>query len=225
VDQYPHRAAREKAWAVFERIAKIDQNAALKLGAEQGHYDKVPALRFDEAALSDFLDWRKDLERQLRSAELSPALEGHLAKYRKLVPALALIHHIADSGEGLVSQRALLKALATAHYLKSHARRVYGSTDEAELAATWVLNLCRRERAGFRSSSFRRPAGITARSSLTSNSSPRRTSARIAGDRRSTTAAPFCSNGLSERRSCDGPPQIYSACTHRRTSRIRATTD
>jgi putative DNA primase/helicase len=139
VDQYPHRAAREKAWAVFERIAKIDQNAALKLGAEKGPYDKVPALRFDEAALSDFLDWRKDLERQLRSGELSPSLEGHLAKYRKLVPALALIHHIADSGEGLVSQRALLKALATAHYLKSHARRVYGSADEAELAAAKAI--------------------------------------------------------------------------------------
>jgi putative DNA primase/helicase len=139
VDEYPNRTAREKVWAVFDRIAKIDESTALKLGAEKGLYDKVPALRFDEGALADFLDWRTDLERLLRSGDLSPVLEGHFAKYRKLVPALALINHIADSGEGLVSQRALLKALATACYLKSHARRVYGSADEAELAAAKAI--------------------------------------------------------------------------------------
>jgi hypothetical protein len=66
---------------------------------------------------------------------MSPALEGHLAKYRKLVPSLALINHLADGGTGPVSRRALLKALAAAYYLESHARRVYGSASESELAA------------------------------------------------------------------------------------------
>jgi hypothetical protein len=55
------------------------------------------------------------------------------------VPALALMNHLADRGEGLISQRALLKALATAHYLESHARRVYRSADEAELAAAKAI--------------------------------------------------------------------------------------
>jgi hypothetical protein len=135
VDEYPNREAREKAWDVFQRASKIDQSAALKLGAEKGLYDKVPALRFDDGAQSDFRDWRTDLERQLQSGEFSPAFEGHLARYRTLVPALALMNQLADRGEGPVSQRALLKALAMAHYLKSHAQRVYGSADEAELAA------------------------------------------------------------------------------------------
>src|SRR5262249_7340828 len=75
------------------------------------------------------------LERRLRYAELSPALEGHLAKYRKLVPALALMTHFADSGDGPVTQTSLLKALAFAEYLESHAHRVYGSSHEGELAA------------------------------------------------------------------------------------------
>jgi Protein of unknown function (DUF3987) len=139
VDEYPNREAREKAWNVFQRISKIDQSAALKLGAEKGSYDKIPALRFDEGAQGDFRDWRADLERRLRSGEFSPAFEGHLAKFRKLVPALALMAHLADSGEGLVSQRALLKALAAAHYFETHARRVYGSADEAELAAAKAI--------------------------------------------------------------------------------------
>ena len=139
IDQYPNSAAREKAWEAFERMAKLDTAAALSLGAQKGPYDKVPTLRFEEAAHADFLAWRADLERRLRSGEMSPALEGHLAKYRKLVPSLALINHLADEGAGPVSHRALLKALAAAYYLESHARRVYGSASESELAAAKAI--------------------------------------------------------------------------------------
>ncbi len=49
------------------------------------------------------------------------------------------MNHLADRGEGLVSQRALLKALAMAHYLASDARRVYGSGSESELAAAKAI--------------------------------------------------------------------------------------
>jgi hypothetical protein len=139
VDEYPNREAREKAWEIYQYVSKLDETAAFKLGAEKGQYDRVPALRFDEAAHEDFLGWRIDLERRLRSSDLSPAFEGHLAKYRKLVPTLALINHLADRAEGPVSQRALLKALALAHYLESHARRVYRSANEAEVAAAKAI--------------------------------------------------------------------------------------
>ena len=139
IDQYPDSAARTKAWEAFERMAKLDTAAALSLGAHKGPHDKLPSLRFEEAAHVDFLAWRMDLERRLRSGEISPALEGHLAKYRKLVPSLALINHIADGGTGPVSHRALLKALAAAYYLESHARRVYGSGQEGELAAAKAI--------------------------------------------------------------------------------------
>jgi Protein of unknown function (DUF3987) len=135
VDEYPNSAVREGAWQVFERMAKLDTETALRLGAQRGPFDKVPYLRFEEAAHDDFLGWRTDLEKRLRSGEISPALEGHLAKYRKLVPSLALMNHLADGGNGPVPRRALLKALAAAHYLESHARRIYGSACESELAA------------------------------------------------------------------------------------------
>ena len=139
VDEYPNREARERAWQTYERLGKLDEMSAFKLGAEKGPYDKAPALRFDEAAQDDFLGFRTDLERRLRSGELSPAFEGHLAKYRSLVPSLALINHLADARSGPVSQRALLKALAATHYLETHARRVYGSADEAELGAAKAI--------------------------------------------------------------------------------------
>jgi hypothetical protein len=120
-------------------MAKLDTEAALRLGAKKGQFDKVPCLRFEEEAHEDFLGWRTELEKLVRSGEISPALEGHLAKYRKLVPSLALINHLADGGTGPISHRALLKALAAAHYLESHARRVYGSRFESELAAAQAI--------------------------------------------------------------------------------------
>src|SRR5262249_39215637 len=127
-------------WRVFENASKLDEPAALALGATKGSYDSVPFLRFDEAAHADFLGWRADLESRLRSGEMSPAIEGHLAKYRKLVPALALINRISDGEQRCaVSQKALLRALAFASYLETHAKRIYGSVLESELAAAKAI--------------------------------------------------------------------------------------
>jgi hypothetical protein len=61
---------------------------------------RTPFFRFDDAAFEELTHWRENPERRLRSHELSPAIEGHFAKYRKLVPALALINHLADGGKG-----------------------------------------------------------------------------------------------------------------------------
>ena len=139
VDEYPDGNAREAARQLFNRLSKMDTNAALKAGALKGEYDNIPYLRFDDDAATDFIGWREDLKTRVRSGELSPAFEGHLAKYRKLVPALALINHLADQGQGPVSQKALLRALAFASYLESHAKRVYGSALESELAAAKAI--------------------------------------------------------------------------------------
>jgi Protein of unknown function (DUF3987) len=101
----------------------------------------LPFLRFDECAQGDFADWRRELERRLRSSstDMSPALESHLAKYRKLVPALALICHLADGGVGQISQTALGCALAWAEYLETHARRAYGAGAAAETAVAKLI--------------------------------------------------------------------------------------
>jgi putative DNA primase/helicase len=74
----------------------------------------------------------QDLERNLRSGDLHPALASHLAKYRKLVPTLALINHLADAGHGLIGKDAMMRALGLATYLETHAKRAYGAGPEAE---------------------------------------------------------------------------------------------
>jgi Protein of unknown function (DUF3987) len=139
VDEYPSSETRERVWQIFERAANLNLVTACNLGALKGPFDKIPCFRFDNAAHDDFLGWRMDLETRLRSGELSPAFEGHLAKYRKLVPALALINHIADGHEGDVSQKSLVRALSFAAYLESHARRIYRSSLEAEASAAKAI--------------------------------------------------------------------------------------
>ncbi len=139
VDEYPDTKVRERVWKVFNRLAKLDEVLAIALGAQKGPFDQLPFLRLDAAAHDDFLSWRYDLEHRLRSGEVSPALEGHLAKYRKLVPALALINHLAEEQQGPISQVSMLRALAFAKYLESHARRVYGASFEGERGAARAI--------------------------------------------------------------------------------------
>src|SRR5690348_10321492 len=78
---------------------------------ERGGGLRHPVLRLDGEAHHLFLEWRTDLERNLRSGDLHPALASHLAKYRKLIPTLALINHLADAGHGLIGKHAMMRAL------------------------------------------------------------------------------------------------------------------
>jgi hypothetical protein len=136
-DEYPDRQAGEAVWQVFDRVSKMEP---MNLGAERGTHDSAPYWRLDDAALEAFRDWRTKLEQRLRSGSLSPAFEGHLAKYRKLIPALTLINHVADAeGGGDIGAAAVLRALAFGKYLESHAHRLYGSGAEAERAAAAAI--------------------------------------------------------------------------------------
>ncbi len=139
MDRYPHSRAREDACEVFGRLSKLDRRGAIALGARRGPSDSVPFFRLGAAAHDAFLNWRSDLERRLRTGKMAPALEAHLAKYRKLVPALALINHLVDNGHNEISQQAMRKALAFSKYLESHARRLYGATNEPERAAAQAI--------------------------------------------------------------------------------------
>ncbi len=129
-------AAREQAWNTFVSSVSFDP---MRFGASRDGEDGLPFHRFDDAALGIFRDWRADLESRLRGGELSPSLESHLAKYRKSIPALALINHVADGGGGPVGEAAVLRALAFADYLESHARRAYAAAGQNETAAAKAI--------------------------------------------------------------------------------------
>lgn len=131
VDRWPDTAARQQATKLFTRLNTLDSDT---IGASRDEDDDdIPHLRFALDAQELFDEWRGELEGRLRSGELHPALEAHLAKYRSLVPALALLLHLADGGAGPVTTSAMVRAATWAEYLESHSRRVYAtaiSTDQ-----------------------------------------------------------------------------------------------
>lgn len=132
VDQWPDTAAKQRVWEVFKRLDTLKPE---DVRAER--YDgEIPFLRFEENAQGVFDAWRAELEVKVRSGDEHPALESHLAKYRSLVPSLALLIALVDGETASVSLGALEKAIAWAKYLESHARRVYGlAIDPAAQAA------------------------------------------------------------------------------------------
>src|SRR5713101_7730752 len=89
------------------------------------------------AAQELFDGWRADLEHRLRAEEDHPVLLSHLAKYRSLLPSLALLFHLIDGVDtgrrGPVSGAAAAQAAAWCEYLAAHARRLYGAVIVAEL--------------------------------------------------------------------------------------------
>ena len=121
VDRYPDTTAKNAAFETFQRLD------AMPPGTDPETGEPAPAVyRFSPEAQGEFDDWRHDFETALRSGEHHPAMESHLSKYRKLIPALALVCALAD-GESEVSADSLLRALAWGDYLKSHAARAYGA--------------------------------------------------------------------------------------------------
>lgn len=135
-DRSPATAARQSACATFGSFDSYDPT---RFGASRDDEDALPYHRFDDAALGVFREWRTYLERRLREGELSPSLESHLSKYRKTIPALALINHVADGGVGYVGEAAILRALAFGEYLESHARRAYAAGCQNEAVAARAI--------------------------------------------------------------------------------------
>jgi putative DNA primase/helicase len=147
VDRWPDSQARRRVDRLFRALGTL---TPADLGAEPGDGGVPPHLRFDDDAQPAFDAWRNYLENyQLRGPDDDAMLEAHLAKYRKLVPALALLFHLAEALDpdrpadsprpAGVSLTSLERAVKWHEVLQSHARRVYGSLDAPDIEAAQAL--------------------------------------------------------------------------------------
>jgi hypothetical protein len=142
VDRQPDFEARDRAYRIFTALDSIDLTRFV------GHVcpcadDEIPTLHFTIDAQDLFDEWRTDLERKLGSEYDDPAMESHLAKYRSLMPSLALLFHLVDIADGSepgpVSLTATISAAAWCDYLEAHARRVYQAAREGDLEGARAL--------------------------------------------------------------------------------------
>ena len=138
VDQWPDTPAKQTAWAVFERLAQLKPAS-----------DTEPVVwRFDDAAQALFVEWLVPFETEIRGDDLHPAMVSHLSKYRKLIPALALVFALIDTPDsgGVIHERELIRALSFGDYLRTHATRLYAAAVIPE--TTDAVTLLSRIRAG-----------------------------------------------------------------------------
>lgn len=135
VDRQPDAEAENRVFRIFERldVMQIDDIEAEQDINADGDPNGIPYLRMTPEAQKVFLDWREELENNIRGDKLPEALANHFAKYRKLVPSLALIIHLAEGNTGAVCKSAVAMAIGWAVYLESHAWRVYGSQTHEEV--------------------------------------------------------------------------------------------
>jgi putative DNA primase/helicase len=135
VDRPPNSAAIAGAEALYHRLA---------------HLDAAEPLRFHFAADAQelFIAWLTDLEGKVRCDDLHPALVAHVAKYRSLMPSLALLFELADDGTETVLIQHAQQAAAWCDYLESHAERIYSMLISPERQA--AAELGRHLKAGWK---------------------------------------------------------------------------
>lgn len=136
VDRWPDTQAKQEA---REALLRLNTLSPESVGAESDSDRSIWFLRFSEDAQELFDAWRATLEARLRSGADHPSVESALAKYRSLVPSLALITHLLDEGFGPVGRDALDKAIHWAAYLESHMRRALSPAASPSVRATREL--------------------------------------------------------------------------------------
>jgi hypothetical protein len=137
VDRLPDLVAANAADDVFTRLANLDPVA---LGARQHYLDSTPVFGFAGDAQDLFSEWWSALENGLRRNDHPPALESHISKYRKLVPALALLDHLIAGRTGDISLVSVKRAIAWQRFLLAHAKRAYAAVTSASMDSAQALS-------------------------------------------------------------------------------------
>ncbi|MBS0271178.1 MAG: DUF3987 domain-containing protein [Proteobacteria bacterium] len=147
IDRRPNDQARERASAVMMKLAKIDFS---QYGAYLDDKSEIPYFHFDHEAQPVFFEWLKELESKLRHSPDEPIITEHLAKYRKLMPSLALIFHLINLAShrsaGAITLECVERAAGWCDYLEMQARRIYQLGPSPSYQA--ARNLARRIQDG-----------------------------------------------------------------------------
>jgi hypothetical protein len=135
IDRTPNKIAMDAYDNAMQNLELVANRFA---AINNGKHGKE-MLHFEPDAQKLFLDWYQVLETMLAKSSLDSARQSHFAKYRSLIPALALIFHLLDGNNDAVQISSLSKAIHFATYLKGHANRIYSSVSGADHTNTNTL--------------------------------------------------------------------------------------
>jgi putative DNA primase/helicase len=135
VDHEHDPAIVDQAYDLFVRLEQLTPKACdARQATIKGEPHKRPCLSFSPEAQALFDAWPAELEHRLRNPdpEEPRALRQHWAKYRSLLPKIALILYLGEEQKGPISEAVLRKAMRWEKFLASRARRVYASGPTAK---------------------------------------------------------------------------------------------
>ena len=140
IDRHPDTKAKNRAYEAFRALDTLTPED-LNLDTQEAD---IPALRFSPEAQQLFDDWHGRLEVRLRTGQgHAAAFESHLAKYRSLMPSLALLFHLVDIADGAVgnpvSAGATELAIRWCEYLEQHAQKLYAPEVRENVTAAHAL--------------------------------------------------------------------------------------
>ncbi len=134
------RAANKAAMGAFHTaMVQLESMANMPIAGVLAGKHGERLLHFAPPAQARFNRWLTNLELVLAGGKLDPARQSHFAKYRSLVPALALLFHLLDGGGRQVPEDCVDKAIGFADYLRSHANRIYAAGSGHDFANTRSL--------------------------------------------------------------------------------------
>lgn len=136
VDRLPNQAAISK---YHTAVVSLPGLTGQTIQGARSLTNGSQLLHFTPRAQQAFNDWYVENENMLVTGGLDSARQSHFAKYRSLVPALALLFHLLDGHLGSVCEDCLNRAVSYAAYLKSHADRIYASVSGHDHAAVRLL--------------------------------------------------------------------------------------
>ena len=135
IDRTPNKTAMDE----YDNTMLNLQLVANRIGKIRNGAHGQEMLHFEPDAQKLILVWYQKLETMLANSTLDSARRSHFAKYRSLIPALALIFHLLDGHDGAVQISSLSRAILFATYLRGHANRVYASVPGTDHTSTNAL--------------------------------------------------------------------------------------
>jgi hypothetical protein len=140
VDRAPNRQAEQGALDLFKKTsARGVSDYVQQFGARAHNIDQCAVFSFDDIAQAEVFRWLELLDRAVKDENLHPAERAHRTKYRKMVPAIALLIHLAEGRQNPVGLPAWETALEWEKYLLPHARRVYALANNTKFIAAAAL--------------------------------------------------------------------------------------
>jgi len=124
VDRPPDKQAMNRYSQAVLRLRNLSK-AGLPSGTETSHQSLM--LHFTAEAQKIHNHWHLKNEGMITSGKIDASRQSHFAKYRSMVPAIALLFHLLDEHLGPVCETCLVKAIKFSVFLKKHAERIYAS--------------------------------------------------------------------------------------------------